>query len=135
MTQHYTGTKIVVAWPQKQVQGQDVREGYAVKYADGYTSWSPKDVFEAAYLPLGHIDHLPPHVQRMHGEYAELDDRFTKLCAFMETETFASLSDEDRHLMQAQATAMRAYLNALSIRIDRCEPDEGAAAATEHAQV
>ena len=28
------------------------REGYAVRYPDGYESWSPKDVFERAYLPL-----------------------------------------------------------------------------------
>lgn len=28
------------------------REGYAVRYADGYESWSPKDVFERAYLPV-----------------------------------------------------------------------------------
>lgn len=28
------------------------REGYAVRYADGYESWSPKDVFERAYLPI-----------------------------------------------------------------------------------
>ena len=25
------------------------KEGYKVRYADGYESWSPKDVFEAAY--------------------------------------------------------------------------------------
>jgi hypothetical protein len=29
-----------------------VQEGYAVKYVDGYISWSPKDVFEAAYQPI-----------------------------------------------------------------------------------
>lgn len=26
------------------------QEGYVVRYADGYESWSPKDVFERAYL-------------------------------------------------------------------------------------
>ena len=26
--------------------------GYRVRYPDGYESWSPKDVFEEAYLPL-----------------------------------------------------------------------------------
>ena len=26
-----------------------IEEGYAVTYEDGYTSWSPKDVFEKAY--------------------------------------------------------------------------------------
>jgi hypothetical protein len=57
MTREYYGTKLVLAWP---AQGKDPvsgiyelgPEGYAVKYADGYTSWSPKDVFEAAYQPL-----------------------------------------------------------------------------------
>jgi len=28
------------------------QEGYRVCYADGYESWSPKDVFEKAYLPM-----------------------------------------------------------------------------------
>lgn len=45
MTHHYIGTKEVVAWP----EARDGRAGYAVKYADGYTSWSPADTFEAAY--------------------------------------------------------------------------------------
>ena len=31
----------------------DVREGYRVRYQDGYESWSPKDVFEAAYRRTG----------------------------------------------------------------------------------
>lgn len=26
--------------------------GYRVRYSDGYVSWSPQDVFEAAYLPV-----------------------------------------------------------------------------------
>lgn len=48
MTQDYYGTKRVTAWE----QDKDSKQGYAVKYADGYISWSPKDVFEAAYQPL-----------------------------------------------------------------------------------
>ena len=28
------------------------RDGYRVRYSDGYVSWSPKEVFEAAYLPV-----------------------------------------------------------------------------------
>ena len=28
------------------------REGYKVVYEDGYTSWSPKEVFEKAYRPI-----------------------------------------------------------------------------------
>jgi hypothetical protein len=49
MSQYYVGVKIVFAWPQE----KDGKEGYAVKYPDGYVSWSPKEVFEASYLPMG----------------------------------------------------------------------------------
>lgn len=49
MSQYYIGVKIVFGWPEI----RDGKEGYAVKYPDGYTSWSPKDVFESAYLPMG----------------------------------------------------------------------------------
>ena len=49
MTQHYIGTKQIVAWEQE----KDGQPGYAVKYPDGYTSWSPKETFEAAYLAQG----------------------------------------------------------------------------------
>ena len=31
---------------------QSVEDGYRVRYPDGYESWSPKEVFEKAYLPL-----------------------------------------------------------------------------------
>jgi hypothetical protein len=50
MTQQYIGFKVVTAWPQENAQTQ--QPGYAVKYEDGYISWSPKDVFERAYVPL-----------------------------------------------------------------------------------
>lgn len=72
----YIGTKVVEAEPAKRYEngiefviispGQEISEaeahvvnsavtcseGYRVRYADGYTSWSPKDVFERAYLPV-----------------------------------------------------------------------------------
>jgi hypothetical protein len=48
MTQDYYGTKRITAWRET----RDGRDGYGVKYADGYTSWSPKETFEAAYQPL-----------------------------------------------------------------------------------
>lgn len=60
----YIGTKIVQAEPAVNVGGKiitgpvvqvedldaTVREGYKVVYPDGYESWSPKEVFEEAYL-------------------------------------------------------------------------------------
>jgi len=52
-TQHYYGTKRVTAWPQNKDPALIASpEGYAVMYEDGYTSWSPKDVFEKAYQPI-----------------------------------------------------------------------------------
>ena len=60
----YIGTKIIQAEPALRVGGEiisphdilpedvSVEEGYRVKYPDGYESWSPKDAFEQAYLPM-----------------------------------------------------------------------------------
>lgn len=70
-------------------------EGFLVEYVDGgqsnhpdhegYISWSPKTVFERAYLPVKEFDgeimkyfafeHLPPHLQEVSrplGQVAEL---------------------------------------------------------------
>lgn len=44
--QTYIGTKIVGAMPELAGNGES---GYRVVYADGYTSWSPKEAFEQAY--------------------------------------------------------------------------------------
>lgn len=61
----YIGTKLIQAEPALRIDGKTVQpttwpvpegskaeEGYAVLYPDGYMSWSPKETFEAAYLPL-----------------------------------------------------------------------------------
>ena len=61
----YIGTKLIEAEPAYRVNdqvilpigwhtspGDKVEEGYMVRYRDGYESWSPKAVFEAAYLPV-----------------------------------------------------------------------------------
>jgi hypothetical protein len=54
----YIGTKIIEAEPSMGAYynlkaNKEVAEmGYKVIYEDGYMSWSPKDVFEKAYLPL-----------------------------------------------------------------------------------
>ena len=57
----YIGTKIIQAEPAYRVDGKvfvkanivpcgyKIEDGYKVVYSDGYESWSPKDVFEAAY--------------------------------------------------------------------------------------
>jgi len=48
MKQQYYGTKLVTAWPEK--------GGYAVKYENGYTSWSPKEVFQDHYQPFNKLN-------------------------------------------------------------------------------
>ncbi len=60
----YIGFKFIEAMPMNKVDyetertGEDVylkcrnEEGYKVVYPDGYVSWSPKDVFEKAYLKV-----------------------------------------------------------------------------------
>lgn len=52
----YIGTKIIQAEPKlRRLPGENCladggyESGYKVVYPDGYESWSPKDVFEAAY--------------------------------------------------------------------------------------
>lgn len=114
MTHEYIGTKIVTAWPAE----KDGQPGYGVKYADGYTSWSPKAAFEAAYVDIGHVAHLPAHQQRVIGERAELKDKIEKLRAFTETATFKALSGRERDLLHGQFSAMRKYERALQARIE-----------------
>ena len=65
----YIGTKMVQAEPAWRVTTLDdrkfvmlkrepggfsgtIEDGYKVVYPDGYESWSPKDVFDAAYRPI-----------------------------------------------------------------------------------
>lgn len=52
----YIGTKLVEAelcdaWKDFGTHKAE-DPGYKVRYPDGYESWSPKDVFERAYMPL-----------------------------------------------------------------------------------
>lgn len=113
MTKEYIGIKQVTAWPET----RDGKEGYAVKYADGYTSWSPKDVFEAAYIDIGHVSHLPPHQQRVIGERAIVDNWRTKLNAFFGTEFFKTVNGAEQGRLANQYAAMNVYSDILGERI------------------
>jgi len=73
MEKIYIGTKIIAAEPMSEGKFKDLksasflpilpqdglkdgpdygREGYKVRYEDGYVSWSPKEVFERAYREI-----------------------------------------------------------------------------------
>lgn len=58
----FIGTKVIMAEPMTMVEAQKVlgreikpatveEDGYLVEYKDGYKSWSPKSVFNKAYVP------------------------------------------------------------------------------------
>jgi len=53
----YVGCKMVEAEPCKAWKDMGAHkvgeDGYKVTYPDGYVSWSPKDVFEKAYMQVG----------------------------------------------------------------------------------
>lgn len=59
-----------------------------------------------------------PHQQRVVDEKNELDERLSKLDAFLHTDTFKRLRNEEQILLDRQATAMRIYSNILRERID-----------------
>lgn len=139
MTQHYVGTKQVIGLPMTRQAYNDYRgwqlpanengadEGYLVEYVDGgpandprhvgYISWSPKDVFEGSYLPIGDVGSLPPHQQRVVAEKAQLDDKLSKLRAFMAREIFKTLPELEQERLSIQANAMEVYSFVLGERI------------------
>lgn len=63
MSKQYIGVKIITAEPMKLSEFAEAnnhmlnpdtadQDGYLVIYPDGYRSWSPKEIFEGAYMPL-----------------------------------------------------------------------------------
>lgn len=107
MTQHYVSRKIVTAWEQDSPakvlvcgntchKGMDtctgycegkadrppaapVVPGYAVKYANGHISWSPKDVFEESHLAVGHVGQFTYDQQLIMADMVEFSARLEAL--------------------------------------------------------
>lgn len=122
MTKSYVGTKIVTAWPETRTinRGDSAVEepGYAVKYEDGYISWSPKSSFDAAYLELPDISGLLPHQIRVVAEYVQTKDRYTKLHAFLGTDTFVGLDMHEKERLARQCGVMSELVAVLAERIE-----------------
>ncbi|QDR69231.1 hypothetical protein [Pseudomonas sp. BJP69] len=139
MTQRYIGTKLIFALAMTRLAYNDYRgwdlptgedgadEGYLVEYQDGgkpnhpghagYISWSPKEQFDAAYLPIGDVEGFQPHQVRVVAEKAQLDDKIAKLDAFTKTGAFKRLTALDDELLTAQLSCMREYSSILARRI------------------
>lgn len=124
----YIGTKTIQAEPMTKGQAFDAGllragnipsserdvPGYKVAYANGYESWSPADVFDAAYK----VADTP--LDRVNIEVADLMDRTNKLGNFIfnqnEGKDFQALELGTRAFLIAQHNVMGAYLTLLSLR-------------------
>lgn len=60
----------------------------------------------------------PPHVQRMAEEYNALNDKITKIKAFIGSQTFAGLSQEEQENLCEQMLHMCRYENVLLRRYE-----------------
>ncbi len=119
----YIGTKEVSATPAYRVGSMiypkdgavprvtNREDGYKVVYEDGYESWSPKDVFEKAYKPAD------TYLDRMKIEFSELENKYQRLSAFLDSDKFKCLTSEKRNLLAKQYDAMQSYYLVLRQRI------------------
>ena len=93
--------------------------GYHVVYSDGYESWSPKDVFDAAYNVADTL------LDRLNIEYKELDKKAGSIVEFRQTEAYKNLRDTDRAMLDVQFDTMIAYLGILGCRSTSVETGQG----------
>ena len=139
----YLGVKLIDAEPQikdcscDREQGDNSickcqEEGYKVVYEDGYTSWSPKDVFEIAYrtiktiddlkdknILLSGYDSLAPYQQRIVTELGDLHEKIEKLSKFInESIIYANLNESEQDLLIQQFHSMEYYFGILIERIN-----------------
>lgn len=88
----YIGTKLIETEPMTRGEYNEYRgwtipadenpadEGYLVRYSDSYVSWSPKEVFDKAYLVVDDNENLPSGVsigQRMVDEFISYTETHT----------------------------------------------------------
>lgn len=102
-------------------------EGYIVKYADGYISWSPRAAFEEAYNKMGNkplIDTAllmksDDYKERFIAEYKQLSIRYNGLTAMIEKWDKNELAFKPtcpRSTYGMQVKAMEEYLAILEAR-------------------
>ena len=112
----------------KQFIDYDFNEGYEVTYKDGYKSWCPKDVFEknnvliqglCGKMLLKPNEEVEPFIQRVIDEYNELNVKYIKLSAFIDSDKMNELDKEDQDDLVYQANAIVAYISVLDKRIGR----------------
>ena len=111
------------------IYGDEVNNpGYEVTYPDGYKSWCPKDVFEknnvliqglCGKMLLKPNEEVEPFIQRVIDEYNELNVKYIKLSAFIDSDKMNELDKEDQDDLIIQANIMIAGISILNKRISR----------------
>nr|DAI72389.1 MAG TPA: hypothetical protein [Caudoviricetes sp.] len=103
------------------------KEGYLVKYPDGYESWSLKEIFEDAYrkydeskLPATSVlMQSNDYKERFKAEYKQLDIRYKGLEAMLKKWDAGELNFTPtcpRNIYNIQIRAMEEYLTVLETR-------------------
>ena len=102
-------------------------EGYLVKYRDGYESWSPKEVFEEAYVVeddsplLATVFNMksPDYKKRFEAEYRQLRIRYEglkRMCERWDAGELDFTPTCQRATYDKQMAAMVDYLSVLEVR-------------------
>lgn len=129
----YTGKKTVQATPMtlgefKEYSGRDPyagnqetldddAEGFLVVYPDGYESWSPKKVFQDAYMKS------ETFVDRLEIELKELNEKVCKLDKFISgNDGFQKLGRNEQQLLYNQLFLMNNYARILQTRLNYHKP-------------
>ncbi len=130
----YIGIKTVNATPAWRIDGKvylkdeavpkvmNREDGYKVVYEDGYESWSPKDVFEKAYKIA------ETQVDRMQIEASEVNDRYVKLAAFIDSGKMDEVVNDTYYkcLLAMQCYTMFDYIRLVDTRIQRMRGSDNA---------
>lgn len=135
----YVGTKLIEAEPMTRGAYNEYRgwtipvdenpadEGYLVRYSDNYVSWSPKEIFDAAYREYDQGE-LPAtailmnsfdYKERFRAEYCQNVIRYEKLKGMLDKWDKGGLNFEPtcpRSTYNMQIKAMADYLAVLEAR-------------------
>ena len=93
-------------------ESEKSKEGYYVRYENGYESWSPADVFEQSYRVADTF------LDRLRIERDELHDRYVKAKNYLSSPLAEKqLTPREKGSLAAQVEFMRQYLLCVEERI------------------
>lgn len=93
-------------------ESEKSKDGYYVRYENGYESWSPADVFEKAYkVAETFLDRLRIERDELHGRYVKAKNYLSSPLAEKQ------LTPREKGSLAAQVEFMRQYLLCVEERI------------------